>query len=86
MEPVTRPSEPIRIGASELADATCQVCRATIAVWESPVVWSAAADGAIYFNREQFAGMTLLSLHNCIHEWTVEDLDDPDFGYVPEDD
>jgi hypothetical protein len=68
---------PVRVLPNQLISCSCVKCRAP--VWLAEVV----DDGRFhYVDREEFRGMLLLSLHPCLHEWTSEDFNDPDWGWV----
>jgi hypothetical protein len=82
---MNRPSQPIEIPESRMVRATCLVCRREIWCWsDREVCWTPDGTATIAFDREEFRGDELLSLHPCIHEWTADDFDDPDWALVVE--
>jgi hypothetical protein len=64
---------PVGVEPVELARASCRQCRAEVWHHEHQVVT---------LDLEVFRGNHLLSLHPCCHEWSAEDFDDPDWGYL----
>jgi hypothetical protein len=65
---------PKEVRAEDLSPATCSTCLGR--------VWVHAGQG-VTLDLEIFQGLRLLSLHPCAHPIEPEDLDDPDWGWVP---
>jgi hypothetical protein len=66
-------AEPVAVDPADLAECTCLSCLSR--------VW-AYRERATILDREWWRDVELLSLHPCMHEWTAEDIDDPDWGWV----